>query len=626
MKQFRLLTAVMLVISLGLASRNDAFADRINIERVGVAQHDLSARTTSVQDLNGKNCALIKAFIDAPEVRFQGNIVKSLEHESGEYWVYMSDGAKQLRIIVPGNCPMQVDFPNTEVGGPLSSNVVYEIYCFFDEPSSGMSVSSFNRALSSRNALVKEGKYNEAIESLTILSDSLKNQGITGYLPTVESRIYYCKRRLALANTDLEENGQVTEGIVQIRKTIKKDNGLKVYLIGFMDSVGNIVAQPKYQRVLDYNNGVGWVKKDGRWGSLDKKGAIRVPFEYKVAKPIKSNHGVKWMEVSADSVRYGIVDYLTGQEILPMKYEETSQNESPDDNPLFALYNPSQKQSYFFNKEDCSLAFSIGKGQEINYYYDYGLFLTFRKTGTEKDLLGHKHVRGERGIVDSQGRQVLECENRIGFIANLENFWKDGDKDYIQIMCPPRKYWDDDYVPKYRIYSLNDREFLETNENRNLYTVVSGKWKDWIVVGRWHDYDSWTYYGLVNVKTGEKVFDPYDNMDIRPYNKSPRPVNDGKNLILECTCGKWYLFNNEGELIELPNNEESYQYEYFEQGHAILKRDGKYGFVDSNGKIVATPRFDEAKFLYEKGSWQVRNGDITIITDNLTDLYDAPSL
>lgn len=92
------------------------------------------------------------------------------------------------------------------------------------------------------------------------------------------------------------------------------------------------------------------------------------------------------------------------------------------------------------------------------------------------------------------------------------------------------------------------------------------------------------HWCLVNVKTGQKVFDPYDNMDIRPYNEAPSPVNDRKYLILECTGGRWYLFNSEGELTELPKNDESFHYRYFERGYAILKREGKYGFVDSKAR------------------------------------------
>lgn len=626
MTKHRILADLILfvMLALGLADHDIAFAGKINIERIGIAQFDLSARTASVKDLNGNDCALVKSFFAISGVQFQGNIIKVNEQNPGEYWVYMTEGSKELRINVPGNLPVAISFPNTEIGAPLSSNVVYEIYGSIDEMSSIMSVSSFNGAMTLRNVLIKNGEYNEAIESLIDLKDSLQNLGISQFIPLVESRINECKRRQVLEMTALEGKGTLSEGMLRIRKSIKGDNDCNYRLVGYMDSVGNIVAQPKYQRGLDFNKGVAWVCKDGRWGCINKKGAVIVPLEYKEAKPIINNHEVDWMKVSADGVHYGIVDYATGREALPMKYEDTSLNESPEDNPLFGLYSPSQKETHFFNKKDCSLEFSIKK-QRLNLYLDYGLFITFRKTGMRKDSQGKKHNIGDRGIVDNQGRQVLECENLIQLVPDLENSFDD-ETDFVKVKCPPRKDWDDWQIPAYRIYSLKDREFLESDEPANRYNEIVGKWKDWLVIGRRHEseyqFENSTYYGLINVETGEKLFDPYSDIECRPYNRWPESVNEGRNLILECTCGKWYLFNNDGSLIELPKNDSGYEYRFFRKGHAILKTNGKYGFVDSNGNVVVTPRFDDADYDYESKSWKVRSGDAIIIIDNLTSLYD----
>lgn len=257
----------------------------------------------------------------------------------------------------------------------------------------------------------------------------------------------------------------------------------------------------------------------------------------------------------------------------------------------------------------------------IDSYLDNGLFLTFRKTGMRKDFWGKKHMIGERGIVDKQGRQVLECENIIVPVYDLEKLFHD-ETDFVQVKCPPRKNWDDWQIPAYRIYSLKDREFLESDIPSNRYTKIEGKWKDWLVIARWHEYESQIYYGLINVETGAKLFDPYCHMECRPYNDKPESVNEGRNLILECTLGKWFLFNNDGSVIELPKNDSDYQYRYFRQGHAVLKSNGKYGFVDSNGNIVVKPRFDDADYDYDSESWKVRSGDTTMVVHDLTSLYD----
>lgn len=620
MKRFSFLY-LFIIMAFSLVNKSSGYADRVNIERIRVAQSDLSARTSSVKDLNGTNCALIKMYIPIPNVRFQGNIVKIEENNSGEYWVYMTEGSRELRVSVPKNMPIDINFLNTDVGTPLRSGMVYEIYFSVEELNTIMSISSFNRTMAQRTTLIKDGKYNEAIESLEALKDSLKDIGESQYLGSVDSCINECKRRLTLEKTGFKKDGVLTEGMLMIVKEYKNEKGFYMGLIGFMDSVGNIVVEPKYHRGFDYNKGVAWVSKDRRWGCLDKKGAIKIPLEYKVVKPIKHNHKVNWMEVSVDSIHYGIVDYATGRQVLPMKYEDTSGNESPDDNPLVGLYDPSHKKTYFYNKRDFSPEFSIGNRQKVEWYLDHGLFLTSKVKGVGKDLYG-KYKRKLYGIVDFQGRQVLECENYIEVVKDLEKFFDGNSDDFVKMKCPPSKNWDDWKIPAYRIYSLKDREFIEDAEDKYLYTEVSGKWKDWFIVGRLHDYTIYTYYGMVNFKTGAKVFDPYCRGNCNPYNKAPQPVNEGENLILECTGGKWYLFNNEGELIELPKNEEGYHYNHFRQGYAVLKKDGKYGFVDSYGKIVVNPIYDNAYYDYKSDSWKLKNGDEIISMENLIDTGD----
>ena len=49
---------------------------------------------------------------------------------------------------------------------------------------------------------------------------------------------------------------------------------------GFINTDGQIVISPQYERVLGFSEGIAGVKKDGRWGFIDVNGAIIVPCEY----------------------------------------------------------------------------------------------------------------------------------------------------------------------------------------------------------------------------------------------------------------------------------------------------------------------------------------------------------
>ena len=75
-----------------------AQAQKAVVESFG-ATNDLSAQKYSRDDLNGRKCALVKVQVIAQDVTFQGNVMGDVKEQSGEYWVYMTDGTKQLKVL-----------------------------------------------------------------------------------------------------------------------------------------------------------------------------------------------------------------------------------------------------------------------------------------------------------------------------------------------------------------------------------------------------------------------------------------------------------------------------------------------------------------------------------------------
>ena len=47
-----------------------------------------------------------------------------------------------------------------------------------------------------------------------------------------------------------------------------------------MDNKGKIVITPLYESAISFSEGIAAVKKDGKWGFIDKDNAIIVPCEY----------------------------------------------------------------------------------------------------------------------------------------------------------------------------------------------------------------------------------------------------------------------------------------------------------------------------------------------------------
>ena len=81
---------------------------------------DLTAQSQARLDLNGVKCALLKVQVLATDVRFQGNVMGDVRREPGEYWVYMTNGTKQVKILSDSFLPYMYYFPE-----PLQGGVTY---------------------------------------------------------------------------------------------------------------------------------------------------------------------------------------------------------------------------------------------------------------------------------------------------------------------------------------------------------------------------------------------------------------------------------------------------------------------------------------------------------------------
>lgn len=87
--------------------------------KVAESPYDISARTEKRFDLNGMGCALVKIEIPIENVSFEGNIIVESQLRTNEYWVYMTDGSKKLKVHIPGYSNLLLEF------APLASLRTY---------------------------------------------------------------------------------------------------------------------------------------------------------------------------------------------------------------------------------------------------------------------------------------------------------------------------------------------------------------------------------------------------------------------------------------------------------------------------------------------------------------------
>lgn len=102
------------------------WAQTFSVVNVSEATNDLSASTKFRNDLNGKKCGLVKVQCVLNGLTFKGNVVGSVDYKNGEYWVYMTDGSKQLGVQHPKVLPLNIDFAE-QLSGNIQMGRTYSV-------------------------------------------------------------------------------------------------------------------------------------------------------------------------------------------------------------------------------------------------------------------------------------------------------------------------------------------------------------------------------------------------------------------------------------------------------------------------------------------------------------------
>lgn len=117
---------IILMIAAWMLAAGMAVAQEATVKRVELNPMDLSGKKYQRLDLNGEPCALVKVEVLANDVEFSGNVIEPVEHRTGEYWVYMVQGTKMLRINSGSFLPLMINFTDYDING-LGPNLTYMV-------------------------------------------------------------------------------------------------------------------------------------------------------------------------------------------------------------------------------------------------------------------------------------------------------------------------------------------------------------------------------------------------------------------------------------------------------------------------------------------------------------------
>ena len=110
---------------LAVAGLLTGFAQEMRVGSMELVPLDVSASRHVRTDLNGDACALVKVSLPEGAV-FEGNVIAPSEYRTGEYWVYMVPGSRQLMVKHPSAKPLYVEFADYGVE-PLLSKATYRL-------------------------------------------------------------------------------------------------------------------------------------------------------------------------------------------------------------------------------------------------------------------------------------------------------------------------------------------------------------------------------------------------------------------------------------------------------------------------------------------------------------------
>ena len=117
----RIIISFIFIISVIFAS----LAQEMRVGSMELVPLDVSASRHVRTDLNGDACALVKVSLPEGAV-FEGNVIAPSEYRTGEYWVYMVPGSRQLMVKHPSAKPLYVEFADYGVQ-PLLSKATYRL-------------------------------------------------------------------------------------------------------------------------------------------------------------------------------------------------------------------------------------------------------------------------------------------------------------------------------------------------------------------------------------------------------------------------------------------------------------------------------------------------------------------
>ena len=349
-----------------------------------------------------------------------------------------------------------------------------------------------------------------------------------------------------------------------------------------------------------YEQNVLKVQKYGKYGLINLDGKIILAIEY---DEITAVEGIENAYKIKQSDKYGIVDE-TGKITVEPKYAEIDvlgkDNKSgyivKDESGKYGIIDYSSNQ-VLENKYD-----SISKvyGNDMYFLTENGVKKLVKADGSDVLTSGFDDIKqvlasqdngviftksDKNGIMNLSGDVIINAEYEELKEAKLGIYIakKDGKYGIINISNEQKvdfKYNSITYNEKADIYVAEDENYNNDVMNGNLEVKITGILSE------------------LNVDKGYikiRINNEYKYYNLKFEEKQETEIFTNRTLFLSKQDGKYGFVDNNGKVIV------DYQYddatEQNNYGFAGIKKDGKWGSIDTDGNIVQEPTYDLDDYL-----------------------------
>ncbi len=343
-----------------------------------------------------------------------------------------------------------------------------------------------------------------------------------------------------------------------------------------------------------YDNNALKVQKDGKYGLIDFVGSTLAPIEYEEIQTLK---GVKNSILVKKDSKYGLLD-SKGNIVIDTKYKKISNLGDDyklgyitvDENDKYGIIDYNKKQVlenkyegidpivgtnlYVVKTVDGKRVVNNKSEEVISTGFDEVKQILSQDSGiifTKDQKCGVMNEKGET-IIKPEYDNLKEAASGV-FIAKKDKNYGIIDKENKEKL--EFKYANINYEKEANIYIAEDKDYnaelLDSEFNVKLAGIVSE----------------------INIEKGYMKIrndNQYKYYNFKFEEKQTKDVLTTNNLFLSKKDGKYGFIDKDGKVVvDYIYDDATEQNEY---GYSAIKKDGKWGSIDYEGKVVIEPTYN----------------------------------